>query len=110
MSEALKAVDVYRAVLGITNKFLAGARGWQISEIRAMENPTLEEIAKELRTLVTIMRDIKDSSYEDQDMETNALQCLLIMEQIVNAAMYDRPEILPELLRQLETHNGAPCH
>lgn len=104
------AGDVYRAVLKMTNGFLIRARGWEIHEIRAMENPTLEQVAKELRTLVTIMRDIKDSSYEDDDMEINALQCLLTMEEIVNAVMMDKPELLPGLVRRLEGHNGAPCH
>lgn len=101
---------VYRAVLDMTNKFLRSAQGWQIQDLKTMENPTLDQIVDKLRKLVKVMRDISDDTYEDQDMATNALQCLIVMEEIVLAVINDRQDDLPALMRKLEGHNGAPCH
>ena len=110
MNQELTPADVYRAVLDMTNKFLLAAQGWQIQVLREMESPTLDEIVRKLRQLVKYMRDVSDGSYEDEDMSINALQCLIIMEQLVVAVINDRQDDLPDLIRKLQGHNGAPCH
>jgi len=103
----MEPVDVYRRVLEVTNYFLKNSELMTFDNLKELD-PNIETIAKALRMLANVLKELAGDSYEDQDMAINAFQCCLIMEQIAHVVMNDHEDGMGELIRQLEMHVSVP--
>ena len=102
--------NLYFRVLQVVNYFLESSSHISVAALKDFD-PTVNQLAKSLRVLATILKDLAGESYEDQDMAINAFQCVLIMEQIANlvGSVDDNCEQQLELLvKSLEGHAKAP--
>lgn len=107
METSDKSRQVYWRVLEVTNYFLTNAQHLTFESLKDFD-PSLEMIAKRMRFLANIVKDLAGDNYEDEDMAMNAFQCCLIMEQIAEAVTDNHEECITSLMRQLETHVKVP--
>lgn len=71
-------------------------------------NPSIEEIAKGVKLLSVLLKEIASESYEDEAMAINAFQCVLILEQITKAVQASDEQKLDSLVKELEKHIQVP--
>lgn len=107
MQDNDEAKKVYWRVLDVTNYFLKNAQYLTFESLKEFD-PSLETIAKRLRFLAGIVKDLGGDNYEDEDMAMNAFQCCLIMEQIAESVTNNHEERIASLMKQLETHVKVP--
>jgi len=73
--------SLYRRILKIVNYFLKEGAHLNLQVLKDFD-PSVEQIAKDLRMLSGILKELASDNYDDQNMAINAFQCVLIMEQI----------------------------
>ncbi len=98
---------IYQRVILVANSFTENADILTIDILKDFD-PSVEIIARNLRFLANIIKDIAGESYEDQDIALNAFQCCLIMEQIADAVAEEDDSKLDDLVKQLEVHTKVP--
>lgn len=106
----MEPLDLYYRVLKVANYFLENATstGLSIESLKKL-NPTVNQVARDLRLLAVILKEVAANDYSEENMAINAFQCCLIMEKLADAVAADREEALQELIDELEKHvNGGP--
>jgi hypothetical protein len=99
---------VYQRIVKVANYFLDNAKGGLSLDDLKDFDPTIEKIAKNMRILAMVVRELAGSSYEDEDTAINAHQCCIVMEQIALAVERENESELPNLVKMLDMHaNGA---
>ena len=78
-----------------------------VSDLKDFD-PSVEELAKVIKELATILRLLASSSYEDENMAINALQCCFEMEKLAKAVQDEDDSALEEVFRRLEMHVNVP--
>ncbi|TXL12890.1 hypothetical protein BMR04_14870 [Methylococcaceae bacterium HT3] len=103
----MKVDEIYYRIINAVNFFLESVGSITIDGLKEV-NPSVERIAKDMRTLSNILKDLAGSSYEDQNLAINALQCCFIMEELAIAVSEEREGDFDELFRKLELHTKVP--
>lgn len=99
--------DVYYRIIQVANYFLENASHLTIEALKEFD-PSVEQLSKDMRMLATVLKDLAENSYEDENLAMNAFQCCLIMERLADAVSQGRAEDLDELVRLLEVHTNVP--
>lgn len=99
--------SLYLKIITIADFFL---RNNAILSIEALKDfdPTVEELARIMRSLANILKDLAADSYEDENMAINAFQCCLIMERLAVVVKDENEDALEELIKTLEMHVLVP--
>ena len=103
--ELVKAI--YYRVIAIASHFLEEARYLSVEGLRDVD-PTVAHLAKTMRMLASVLKDLAGESWDDEKMAHNALQCCLVMERLADVVAKDGEDELGEVLTQLETHTNVP--
>ncbi len=103
----MDTLTIYQRVLQTVEYFLKNAAHLTINELKDFD-PSIEELAKNLRTLATILGSLASSGYDDEDMAINALQCCLELEKLAQIVQDEQEDELEELFLRLEMHVKAP--
>ena len=98
---------VYQRVIAVANFFLENASHLTIDALKEFD-PTVEQIARDLRMLSNILKGLAGDSYDDENMSINAFQCCLTMERIARCIEEDNEQELNSLVKQLEMHTKVP--
>ena len=98
---------IYYRVIEITNSFLEASSGLTIEGLREFD-PSVEKLAKIMRTLATVLKDLAGDSWDDERMALNAFQCCLTMERLAEVVANSDDGGLAEVLRELEIHAKVP--
>lgn len=98
---------LYYRVIDVANFFVTNSSIITIESLKE-HDPSVEEMAKAMRLMATVLKDLAGDSYDDTDMAMNAFQCCLIMEQIADVVADDNEDGLEDLVRQLEVHVNVP--
>ncbi len=98
---------VYQRVIGVANYFLENASHLKLDDLKEFD-PTVEQLAQDLRALATLLKGLAGDSYDDENMSINAFQCCLTMERIAACVEENNEHDLNELVQQLEMHTKAP--
>lgn len=98
---------VYQRVLAVANFFLKNASHLTFDGLKEL-NPTVDQIAKDLRTLAKLLKALASDDYDDENMAINASQCCVVMERIARCVESNNEQELSELLRSLEKHVSVP--
>ena len=98
---------VYQRVLAVANFFLTNASHLTIGALKDFD-PTVEQIATDLRTLANLLEALASDSYEDQNMSVNAFECCLTMKQIADCVETENEQDYENLVKKLEMHTNAP--
>ena len=98
---------VYQRVVKVANYFLDNARGGiSLADLKDFD-PTVERIAKNMRLLAMLVRELASDSCGDESIAINAHQCCIIMEQIALAVELEKDSEISELVKVLDMHaNG----
>lgn len=98
---------VYQRVVKVANFFLDNARGGlSLNDLKEFD-PSVERIAKNMRLLAMLVRELADDNCDDQSIAINAHQCCIIMEQIALSVELKEESSIPSLVEQLDMHaNG----
>ena len=99
--------SLYLKIIAIANHFLKNNTIITIEELKDFD-PSLEELAKLMRELANILKDLAADSYEDENMAINAFQCCLTMEKLADVVNNEDEAALPELIKSLEMHVKVP--
>lgn len=102
-----EAKKTYYRIISVANYFLENAAHLTFEALKEF-NPSVEELAKIMRTLAHMLKEVAGSNYEDEDMALNAFQCCIIMEQLADAVAKDNGDNVEQLMQQLETHTKVP--
>lgn len=103
----MDVLDLYYRIIRVANFFLENASVLTIQELRRV-NPSVAQLAKDMRMLAMILKELATSNYDDTSVAINAFQCCLLMERIADAVEKDDEHLLDELVRQLELHTNVP--
>jgi len=98
---------IYYRVIEITNSFLQGASGLTIEALKEVD-PSVEKLAKTMRMLATVLKDLAGDSWDDEKMALNAFQCCLTMERLAEVVAKSDDGELSDVLRELELHAKVP--
>jgi len=98
---------LYYRIIEVANFFLRNASHLTIDALKDFD-PSVEVIAKNMRTLATIVKDLAGDNYDDENMAINAFQCCLIMERIADIVAKGEGDDLDSLVKQLELHTKVP--
>lgn len=100
---------LYERILKVANYFVknASASGLTIDGLKKLD-PSVQQIAKDMRMLAVIIRGLAGESYEDENMAINAFQCCLIMERLADAVASEQQGQLDALMKELERHITVP--
>lgn len=99
--------ELYYRIIAVANHFLTSSSNFSIEVLKDYD-PTVATIAKNMRTLATILKDLAGDSYEDENMALNAFQCCLVMERIADVVAEGDDGDLDLLVKQLEMHVKVP--
>lgn len=99
--------SVYVRLLTIVDYFVSNAVHLHVKDLKEFD-PSLEELAREIRTLATVIGVLASSRYEDENMAVNAIQCCLEMERLAKIVQQEDEAELEEVFRRLEMHVKAP--
>jgi len=100
--------EIYVKVLQIVEYFLQNAAHFSIQELKDYD-PSVEEIANDIKGLSNILKSFaSSSSYEDENMAINAMQCCFEMERLSIAVRNSNQSELDEIFRRLEMHVNVP--
>ena len=99
--------SLYLKIIAIANYFLKNNTIITIEELKDF-NPTVEELAKLMRELANILKDLAADNYEDENMAINAFQCCLIMEKLADVVKNEDETALEDLIKNLEMHVNVP--
>ena len=105
----LNAIQVYERVLKVANIFLKNASHLTIDGLKELD-PTVEQLAKDLRMLAHIVKALAGDSYDDENMAINAFQCCIIMERIAKCVELEDDAELFSLVQSLEKHVTVPLN
>ncbi len=103
--EAVK--ELYYRVIATANTFLEG-RSWFTIEALKEIDPSVEQLAKTMRLIATVLKDLAGDSYEDTSMALNAFQCCLVMERLADIVGREDDGELEQALNELELHAKVP--
>lgn len=99
---------VYQRVLAVARQFIDNTSHIiNVANLKEL-NPTVGQLAVDLRDLANVLKDIAGDNYEDQDMALNAFQCSLTMRQIADCVEEENEHDLNNLVETLEMHAHAP--
>ena len=99
---------VYQRVVKVANYFLENANGGLSLDDLKEFDPTVERIARNMRILAMVVRELASDSCGDEDIAINAHQCCIVMEQIALAVELEREDDIPDLVKTLDMHaNGT---
>jgi len=101
------AREIYLRVLKIIDYFLKNAVHLSISDLKE-HDPSIEELAHDVRQLSNILRALASSSYDDENMAINALQCCFEMEKLAKIVQIGSDSELEDVFRRLEMHTKVP--
>jgi hypothetical protein len=99
--------QLYYRIIVVANFFLGNASHLTVRELQEYD-PTVAQIAKDMRTLATILKGLAGDTYEDENMAINALQCCRIMERIADVVASGNEGELEALVKNLELHTNVP--
>lgn len=104
-------IDLYDRVLFVVKYFLKEAEPVltivSVDTLRTI-NPSVAQMASTLRRLHSVIGMLANDSYEQEEIKINALQCVLLMEQIaIGIERSDNDRIL-DLITQLEKLINVP--
>lgn len=103
----MEVEEIYQRVLSVANYFVKNASYLTINNLKEFD-PTVDQIAKDLRTLANIMKVLAGDNYSDENMAINAFQCCFIMEKIAGCVEKDDEVQLRQLVQDLEMHVQVP--
>lgn len=103
--EAVRAI--YYRVIQITSAFLEQSSGLTIDALKTVD-PSVEQLAKTMRTLATVLKDLAGDSWDDENMALNAFQCCLTMERLADVVATSDEDGLNQVLKDLELHAKVP--
>lgn len=100
---------LYYRVIKVVNYFLAEALHVELKALRDFD-PSVAQLAKELRTLSDFLKEIADGDYDNQAIAMNAFQACLVMARIADLVATEdgRQEDLEAMLRELEMFTNVP--
>lgn len=100
--------SVFQRVVKVANYFLANAEGgFSLDDLKDFD-PTIERIAKNMRILAMVVRELASDSCGDEGIAINAHQCCIVMEQIALAVELEKEDEIPKLVEMLDMHaNGS---
>ena len=104
-------IQVYRRVFAVVGYFLEAAEPLlTVSGVNNLEtiDPTVGQMAQTLRRLHAVIGVLANDSYQQEDMKINALQCVLMMEQIAVCIENSDSEGVVQLISNLENLKNAP--
>lgn len=99
--------EIYYMVINLTSGFLEKADYLSIESLRKVD-PTVEELSRIMRTLATILSALAGSSWDDEKMAHNALQCCLVMERLAGVVEAGDHGSLDEVIRELNVLAKVP--
>jgi hypothetical protein len=99
--------SVYVRLLNIVDYFVSHAAHLRVEELKGFD-PSIEELEREIKKLSGIIGALASSSYEDENMAINALQCCFEMERLAHAVRQQDDTVLEEIFRKLEMQSKAP--
>ncbi len=99
--------EIYYRVIAITNSFLRQSSGLTIEALKD-EDPSVAQLAKIMRTLATVLKDLAGDSWDDEKMAHNAFQCCLTMERLAKVVAESDDGGLQSVLRDLEMVANVP--
>ena len=105
----METKDVYWRILKVVEHFLKSAKSNLTIEALAKLDPTLEEIAEDVKLLAALLRQLAvRDSYEDTNMALNAIQCCNVLERLVETVKCGDQDELDGLVEELEMHVNVP--
>jgi hypothetical protein len=109
MEAGADAKQIYYRLLDVADYFIKHASlvALNLEALRDL-NPSVEQIAKDMRSLAVIIKALAGNSFEDDNMGINALQCAWAMERIVTALARNETNELEEMVAHLELLTRAP--
>jgi hypothetical protein len=100
-------IDIYAKILKIVEYFLNNAVHLTVQELQGY-NPSVAQLAKDIRKAANLLRALSSSSYEDEAMAINALQCFYEMDKLAKVVETEDDAGLEEIFRRLDAHIKAP--
>jgi hypothetical protein len=102
-------VELYWRIIKVIEHFLKSSRSNLSVEALKELDPTIEQVAEDLRMLAGIFNVLAVAgSYEDTNMALNALQCVNVMERLVIAVSDGKQDDLESIIKELEVHVNVP--
>ena len=98
---------IYHKILRVVEYFVENAVHLTINELRNY-NPSIAELAQDVRKLAVIMKALSEIGYDDEAMETNAKQCILELELLADIVSRGDEEALNASFQRLEMYTHAP--
>lgn len=99
--------EIYYRVIAITNIFLKQSSGLTLEALKDVD-PSVEHLARTMRMLATVLKDLAGDNWKDEGMAINAFQCCLTMERLAEAVANSDDGGLSDVLRDLELHAKVP--
>lgn len=99
--------DIYDRVLDVVNKYLVAVIGLSVDAMDEL-NPSAEVIARKLKILASVLSGVSSTSFEDENMHINSLQCCLTMEKIAIAVSKKSEEDVVRLIEELILYANVP--
>jgi len=99
--------SLYLKIIGIVNFFIENNAVITVQALKDFD-PSVEELAKIMRLLSTILKDVAADNYEDEAMAINAFQCCLTMERLAEVVKIEDEIALEGLIKELEMHANVP--
>ena len=104
----LRPIDIYRRTLKVVRFFLDNmSENVTIAELQDLD-PTIEQVADDVKLLATILRAVADDSFEDEDMAINAFQCAIHLSRLADVVRSNQEDQLEQLIKDLEMHCDVP--
>ena len=107
MQSQMNPRDVYVRLLDIVDYFVQRAASLRVEDLQSF-NPSLDELAATIRKLATVVRALASTSYEDEQIAINALQCCFEMQRLADVVREGNNEQLEEIFRRLEMYTRVP--
>jgi len=102
-----EVTDLYYRVINVVNFFLENAACLTFEALKEFD-PSVEKIAKNMRMLANVLKELAGDSYEDEKMALNAFQCCLTMERLADVVAAGDGQDLENLMHELEMHARVP--
>lgn len=99
--------QIYYRVISLTNSILRESSVLTIEALREVD-PSVEQLARTMRLLATVLKDLAGDSWDDEKMALNAFQCCLTMERLAEIVANSDHDGLDKVLRDLELLTNVP--
>jgi hypothetical protein len=99
--------SLYLKIITIADFFLRNNACMSIQALQDYD-PSLDELAKIMRSLANMLKDVAAGGYEDEAMAINAFQCCLLMERLADVVKEGDEGALADLIREFEMHVNVP--